>query len=85
MVLHTCGKAHIVPRTEEEKQASFDVNYTGTIHLCEALERVGVPKALIFISTVAVYGCESGEMITEEHPLSGDTPYAKIRLWLRSI
>lgn len=80
MVLHACGKAHIVPRTEEEKQAFFDVNYTGTIHLCEALERVGGPKALIFISTVAVYGYESGEMITEEHPLNGDTPYAKSKI-----
>lgn len=80
IVLHACGKAHIVPRTEEEKQAFFDVNYTGTIHLCEALERVGVPRALVFISTVAVYGCDSGEMITENHPLNGDTPYAKSKI-----
>lgn len=76
VVLHACGKAHIVPKTEEEKQAFFDVNYTGTIHLCDALEKVGVPKALVFISTVAVYGCEFGELISEDHPLAGNTPYA---------
>ena len=80
IVLHACGKAHVVPRTEAEKQAFYDVNYTGTVHLCEALERVGVPRALVFISTVAVYGCDSGEMITENHPLNGDTPYAKSKI-----
>lgn len=80
IVLHACGKAHVVPKTEAEKQAFFDVNYTGTVHLCEALEKVGAPDALIFISTVAVYGCEFGDLITEEHPLNGDTPYAKSKI-----
>ena len=80
VVLHACGKAHVVPKTEAEKQAFFDVNYTGTVHLCNALEKVGAPKALVFISTVAVYGCEFGELITEEHPLRGDTPYAKSKI-----
>lgn len=80
VVLHACGKAHVVPKTEAEKQAFFDVNYTGTKHLCEALEKVGVPKALVFISTVAVYGCDYGDLITEAHPLNGDTPYAKSKI-----
>ena len=80
VVLHACGKAHVVPKTEAEKQAFYDVNYTGTINLCEALEKVGVPKALVFISTVAVYGCEYGDMITEEHSLEGDSPYAKSKI-----
>ena len=80
VVLHACGKAHMVPKTEAEKQAFYDVNYNGTIHLCEALERVGVPKTLIFISTVAVYGCEYGDMIDETHSLDGDSPYAKSKI-----
>lgn len=80
IVLHACGKAHVVPRTEAEKQAFFDVNYQGTVNLCAALEKVGVPKSLVFISTVAVYGCESGELITEEHPLNGEIPYAKSKM-----
>ena len=80
IVLHACGKAHVVPRTPEEEKAFYDVNYEGTRNLCAALEKVGVPKALIFISTVAVYGCESGELITEDHPLNGDTPYAKSKI-----
>lgn len=80
VVLHACGKAHVVPKTEAEKQAFFDVNYQGSVNLCSALEKVGVPKALVFISTVAVYGCDFGELITEEHPLNGDTPYAKSKI-----
>lgn len=80
VVLHACGKAHMVPKTEAEKQAFFDVNYQGTVNLCAALEKVGVPKALIFISTVAVYGCEFGNLVTEEHPLEGNTPYAKSKI-----
>ena len=80
VVLHAAGKAHFVPKTEKEKQAFYDVNCIGTIHLCDALEKAGVPKALVFISTVAVYGCEFGEMITEEHPLEGTTPYAESKI-----
>ena len=80
IVLHACGKAHVVPRSETEKQAFFAVNYQGTVNLCSALENVGVPRALIFISTVAVYGCEFGKLITEDYPLNGYTPYAKSKI-----
>lgn len=80
VVLHACGKAHVVPKTDAEKQAFYDVNYQGTINLCSALEKAGSPKALVFISTVAVYGCEYGDMITEDHPLEGNSPYAKSKI-----
>lgn len=76
IVLHAAGKAHSVPKTEEEKRVFFDVNLQGTKNLCAALERKGMPRAFIFISTVAVYGCDYGENITEEHSLDGVTPYA---------
>ena len=80
VVLHAAGKAHTVPKTEAEKKVFYDVNYVGTIHLCDALEKAGVPKALIFISTVAVYGCEYGDLIDEKHPLNGKTPYADSKI-----
>lgn len=76
IILHAAGKAHSVPRTEVEKKVFFDVNLQGTKNLCNALEVSGIPKAFIFISTVAVYGCNYGENIAEEHPLNGTTPYA---------
>lgn len=80
VVLHAAGKAHSVPKTEAEAQVFYDVNYQGTVNLCKALENAGIPKSLVFISTVAVYGCEFGELIDEYHPLSGDSPYAKSKI-----
>ena len=80
VVLHAAGKAHMVPKTEAEKQVFYDVNYQGTVNLCKALENTGIPKALIFISSVAVYGCEFGDNIDEFHPLNGDSPYAKSKI-----
>lgn len=80
IVLHAAGKAHVVPKTPEEEQLFFDVNYQGTVNLCRSLEKVGVPKSLVFVSTVAVYGCDSGTLIEETHPLNGTTPYAKSKI-----
>lgn len=80
IVFHAAGKAHSVPRTTEEKQLFFDVNLQGTINLCAALEQTGVPESFIFVSTVAVYGCDWGENISEEHSLDGETPYAKSKI-----
>lgn len=80
VVLHAAGKAHMVPKTEAEKKVFYDVNYQGTINLCKALEKVGPPRSLVFVSTAAVYGCEFGENITEEHPLNGNTPYAESKI-----
>lgn len=81
IVLHAAGKAHIYPKTEAERQSFYDVNYTGTINLCKALEKVGVPRALIFISTLNVYGSQPGNMDTEDsRPLIGDSPYSDSKI-----
>lgn len=80
IVLHAAGKAHVYPKTPEEVQSFYDVNYTGTIHLCEALEKVGTPKSFVFISTSGVYGIESGNNVTEETPLVAEWPYAKSKI-----
>ena len=85
IVLHAAGKAHSIPQTEEEKQAFFQVNLQGTKNLCAALEQSGLPKAFIFISTVAVYGCDYGESIVEDHPLNGVTPYALSKIQAESF
>lgn len=76
IVLHAAGKAHIVPKTEEERETFYKVNLEGTKNLCAGLERVGVPNSFVFISTVAVYGLDTGEDISEEAELKGNTPYA---------
>src|SRR5690554_3387957 len=59
VIIHAAGKAHSVPRTPQEEQVFFDVNYQGTINLCNAIEQLNSkPKAFVFISTVAVYGLD---------------------------
>ena len=76
VVLHAAGKAHTASKTDAESQIFYDVNLQGTKNLCAGLEKSGFPKSFIFISTVAVYGVESGTNINEEHPLLGSSPYA---------
>jgi len=80
IVVHAAGRAHVVPTTEAEAQEFFSVNYQGTANLCRSLEKSGLPRAFVFISTVAVYGCETGENIKETYPLNGATPYAKSKI-----
>lgn len=80
VVLHAAGKAHSYPKTEAQIKAFYDVNYQGTVNLCKALEKVGVPKSFIFISTMDVYGTVEGENISEEHPLEPQSHYAKSKL-----
>lgn len=74
-VIHVAGKAHVIPKTEEEKKEFFMVNYNGTINLLHGLDPTKI-QSIIFISTVAVYGKEVGELIDEKSPLHGNTPYA---------
>jgi nucleoside-diphosphate-sugar epimerase len=76
LVIHAAGKAHSVPKTSLEKQAFFDVNFKGTQNLLQGLEESqSLPKAFIFISTVAVYGKEIGMNISEDAPLLTKDPY----------
>lgn len=76
IVFHAAGKAHGIPNSAAEEKIFFDVNYQGTVNLCKALEESTLPKAFIFVSTVAVYGVDFGNNISEDHPLKGKTPYA---------
>lgn len=81
IVLHAAGKAHVVPKTQSEKDEFYKVNLEGTKNLCKALElSPALPETFVFISTVAVYGLDTGLDITEEAPLKGETPYADSKI-----
>lgn len=81
IVLHAAGKAHVYPKTEKERQEFYDINLQGTINLCKALEKSGIPKSLIFISTLNVYGDIPGNMDTETtRALVGDSPYSDSKI-----
>ncbi|ACU62183.1 NAD-dependent epimerase/dehydratase family protein [Chitinophaga pinensis] len=81
VVVHCAGKAHVVPASPEEADEFYKVNLYGTVHLCESLEASdAIPVYFVFISTVAVYGVDEGVLINEQHPLNGDTPYARSKI-----
>ncbi len=80
-IVHAAGKAHIVPQTKDEADSFFRVNLQGTRNLCDWIDTWPVlPKVFVFISTVAVYGVESGNMISEDAPLLGNSPYAESKI-----
>ncbi len=76
LVIHSAGKAHLIPKTEFEKRTFFDVNLTGTFNLLQGLEiSKSIPKAFVYISSVSVYGIDSGHDIKEDHSLLAHDPY----------
>ncbi len=84
-VIHAAAKAHVIPRIGKEADEFFQINVQGTVHLTKGLERHGkLPAQFVFISSVAVYGCDDGEMIKEDFPLLGETPYAKSKIQAES-
>ncbi|MGG8473430.1 NAD-dependent epimerase/dehydratase family protein, partial [Rahnella sp. PAMC25617] len=64
-----------IPRTAIEKKQFYDVNVLGTLNLLKGLEKAGVPEQFVFISSVSVYGQQSGIFINEDHPLEAKDPY----------
>ncbi|PSL44905.1 nucleoside-diphosphate-sugar epimerase [Chitinophaga niastensis] len=87
IIIHAAGKAHVVPTSAAEEAAFFNVNVEGTKNLCKAFTTTEKPDAFIFISTVAVYGVDAGQLISEDAPLNGSTPYARSKImaeeWLQ--
>lgn len=73
-VIHAAGKAHIVPKTKIDEQHFFQINLEGTRRLLAALSH-NKPKSFIFISSIAVYGQDSGLDIDEDFPLLASEPY----------
>jgi len=80
-VVHCAGKAHFFPSTKEEKQEFFDVNVNGTKNLLKALEKASsLPKAIVFLSSVSVYGLDKGELVNEEALLQSKYAYGQSKI-----
>jgi GlcNAc-P-P-Und epimerase len=80
-VILAAGKAHLFPKTQLERERFYNVNVKGTQHLLSALDKLSVnPKMIIFISSVAVYGKDTGKLIKEEDTLNSDTPYGMSKI-----
>lgn len=85
LVIHTAGKAHSIPKTESEKKAFYKVNYYGTLNLLKGLEKSGLPKQFVFISSVAVYGKDEGSNIKEDYPLLAKDPYGLSKIYAEEL
>ncbi len=76
LVIHAAGKAHSVPKTEEQIKEFHDVNVNGTLNLLAGLEQTQMlPNGFVFISSVAVYGQDNGILINEKAELNAKDPY----------
>jgi nucleoside-diphosphate-sugar epimerase len=81
LIVHSAGKAHSLPRTNAEKQSFYDVNVKGTACLLDSLESLSKkPAAFVFISSVAVYGLETGVNVSESHSLKAIDPYGRSKI-----
>src|SRR5262245_33932156 len=75
-VYHVAGFAHVVPRSEAEREMFFQVNVEGTHNLLSQLIQLErLPQALVLVSSVSVYGREEGELLDETTPRQASDPY----------
>ena len=80
MVVHAAGKAHMVPKNEEQEKDFYTVNVKGTENLLEGLENNSLLKKFVYISSVSVYGSTAGSNINEQTPLLASEPYGKSKI-----
>ncbi|MCC9061737.1 NAD-dependent epimerase/dehydratase family protein [Flavobacterium piscisymbiosum] len=85
LVIHCAGKAHSIPKTEVQKKDFYDVNVLGTQNLLKGLDKSKLPKKFIFISSVSVYGKDTGSYIQENHPLQAIDAYGKSKFEAEKI
>lgn len=80
-VIHCAGKAHSVPKNQQEIQEFHNVNVKGTQNLLRGLEYAPkLPKSFVFISSVAVYGLGKGIDVCELHPLNATDAYGASKI-----
>lgn len=84
IVIHNAGKAHSIAIRDEEKKAFFQVNFEGTNNLLKGFD-AKIPKQFVFISSVAVYGKDSGSNINENSLLSAKDPYGLSKIQAEQV
>lgn len=82
-VIHFAG-LKAVGESVEQPLRYYQNNITGTLILCELMEKFGVYK-LVFSSSATVYGNPERVPIEEDFPLSATNPYGQTKLMLEQI
>lgn len=62
----------------------YQNNITGTLNLCELMEKFGV-RNLVFSSSATVYGTQEHVPLTEKLPLAATNPYGRTKLMIEEI
>lgn len=76
-VLHLAAQSH-VPTSFADPATTFAVNFTGTLHLLQALAESGFRGRLLYVSSGAIYGLvpDGALPVTESQPARPRDPYA---------
>jgi nucleoside-diphosphate-sugar epimerase len=85
LVIHSAGLAHFNPKTVLEENLFFSTNVKGTENLLIGLERSGIPKKFVYISSVLVYGDLSGTLIDESFVVYSNSPFGKSKIEAENI
>jgi len=82
-VIHFAGyKA--VGESVSKPLSYYHNNITGTLYLCEVMEKHGVSN-IVFSSSATVYGDPDTVPIKEDFPLSATNPYGRTKLFIEEI
>ncbi len=84
-VIHCAGAAHKVPKNQLESAFIYNTNIKLTENLILGLEKIGLPKNFVFISSVSVYGLSNGVLINENNDLIASDPYGKSKIICEKI
>ena len=68
----------------EKPMLYYHNNITGTLNLCDVLQKYGA-KRIVFSSSATVYGNPASVPITEDFPLSTTNPYGETKLMIERI
>ena len=82
-VIHFAG-LKAVGESVEIPLKYYHNNITGTIILCEVMQKYGVKK-MVFSSSATVYGNPISVPITEDFPLGATNPYGRTKLMIEEI
>ena len=75
VVYHFAGQAFVIPSWKDPRK-TFEVNFTGTLNVLEAIRKLSGPTALAFAGSGTEYGAPDKVPTPEEAPLRPLSPYA---------
>lgn len=80
MIVHCAGLAHLNTKSGNGDEF-IKVNFEATVNLCNALGKSEkLPSTFVFVSSVAVYGIDMGDNISESTKPNPSSPYGKSKL-----